>query len=439
MGRHQLKFYLIFFVLETMSSFEVTFESKECLARCGVLKSRGNTLNTPCVFIDTQFGFPTFLSVQQLKKANLPPHGLHIDLGNIFDLTSNQKSKKNKKKNEEKEETNYTETSVLNKYYNATNKDSIHSFIGLNDYLLLMDYKNLHHRQAQNGSDKFVILSTEHGKKRVNVIEYMNYAHSVQCDFYLIPSENIASNSSKSRCQKNVNRTIKLFENSLRCALNDENNQCLIASIEGGNDLKQRMQCLNKMSVGFSSSKIENFAFMIGGFGFGESQKQKNEILNKMSKALNDSKTNKNKLRIVDGLNTLDDVICAIANGIDLIISSHPTALTLNGLAMIHSISPNEENNKDSFIQCINVCDICFAADPLPILTGCECYCCSHHSRAYIRHLFNVHEMNAQILLQMHNLHRFLQFVQNIKEYMLNGKLCEFVEWWIQYQMKTMS
>merc|ERR1712130_1002422 len=99
---------------------------------------------------------------------------------------------------------------------------------------------------------------------------------------------------------------------------------------------------------------------MIGGFGFGESQKQKNEILDKVSNALNDSKTNKNKLRIIDGMNTLNDIICAISNGIDLIISSYPTSLTLNGLAMIHSISPNEENKENVFKESINVCDICF-------------------------------------------------------------------------------
>ena len=68
-----------------MSSFDfkVTVESKECSARCGVLKSRGNTLKTPCVFVDTQYGLPTFLSIQQLKRAKFPPHGFHIDLGNM--------------------------------------------------------------------------------------------------------------------------------------------------------------------------------------------------------------------------------------------------------------------------------------------------------------------------------------------------------------------
>merc|ERR1711933_434443 len=97
-------------------------------------------------------------------------------------------------------------------------------------------------------------------------------------------------------------------------------------------------------------------------------------------------------------------------------ISSYPTQLTLDGQAMIHAISPEEcKEEKKTFVDCIHVADIHFAVDPSPILVGCECYCCKHYSKAYIRHLFNVHEMNAQILLQMHNLHRFLNFVENVK------------------------
>ncbi len=60
------------------------FESKQGNGRCGTITSRKNTLNTPCVFLDTQGGLPTFLTTQQLKKANLPKHGYVVDLGNML-------------------------------------------------------------------------------------------------------------------------------------------------------------------------------------------------------------------------------------------------------------------------------------------------------------------------------------------------------------------
>lgn len=40
--------------------------------------------------------------------------------------------------------------------------------------------------------------------------------------------------------------------------------------------------------------------------------------------------------------------------------------------------------------------------DTTPIVEGCSCYTCQNHTRAYINHLLNVHEMLAQILLEMY-------------------------------------
>ena len=39
--------------------------------------------------------------------------------------------------------------------------------------------------------------------------------------------------------------------------------------------------------------------------------------------------------------------------------------------------------------------------DTAPIVDNCNCYTCQNHTRAYINHLLNVHEMLAQILLEM--------------------------------------
>ena len=66
-----------------MFSFQVSLQSQQSAARLGVLNSRGNTLTTPCVFLDTQSALPTFLSLEQLSKANLPAHGYVVDLGNM--------------------------------------------------------------------------------------------------------------------------------------------------------------------------------------------------------------------------------------------------------------------------------------------------------------------------------------------------------------------
>lgn len=45
--------------------------------------------------------------------------------------------------------------------------------------------------------------------------------------------------------------------------------------------------------------------------------------------------------------------------------------------------------------------DKTFRTDPSPLLPGCQCFACLKHTRAYIHHLLNVHEMLAEILLEM--------------------------------------
>jgi len=40
-----------------------------------------------------------------------------------------------------------------------------------------------------------------------------------------------------------------------------------------------------------------------------------------------------------------------------------------------------------------------------PLLEGCECYTCKTLTRSYLYHLFDVKEMNGNILLAIHNAH----------------------------------
>jgi len=47
--------------------------------------------------------------------------------------------------------------------------------------------------------------------------------------------------------------------------------------------------------------------------------------------------------------------------------------------------------------------DVHFSTKPLQ--EGCDCYCCKNYTRAYLYHLFEVNEINANILLGIHNSH----------------------------------
>lgn len=49
----------------------------------------------------------------------------------------------------------------------------------------------------------------------------------------------------------------------------------------------------------------------------------------------------------------------------------------------------------------LNLYDTKYELDLQPPLPGCECFTCKRHTRAYIHHLLNTHEMLAHVLLTL--------------------------------------
>jgi hypothetical protein len=67
-----------------------------------------------------------------------------------------------------------------------------------------------------------------------------------------------------------------------------------------------------------------------------------------------------------------------------------------------------------------------YKADQRPVEEGCACYCCQNFSRAYVRHLLNVGEILGVRLLTIHNMHRYLEFMRELREAIANDA---FTEW----------
>lgn len=71
----------------------------------------------------------------------------------------------------------------------------------------------------------------------------------------------------------------------------------------------------------------------------------------------------------------------------------------------------------------------CCRMDKGPLVQGCSCFTCQNHSRAYIHHLLQTHEMLAGVLLEMHNTHWWLQFFAAIREAIQQGNLQQYLQW----------
>lgn len=76
----------------------------------------------------------------------------------------------------------------------------------------------------------------------------------------------------------------------------------------------------------------------------------------------------------------------------------------------------------------LNLRDARLRKDVSPILAGCKCFACRRHTRGYIHHLINTHEMLAVVLLNMHNHHQYGLFFAAVRESIANGTFDQYSE-----------
>ena len=115
------------------------------------------------------------------------------------------------------------------------------------------------------------------------------------------------------------------------------------------------------------------------------------------------------------GVGTPEDLVEGVARGIDIFDCVLPTRLARNGGLFTRQGRMNLRNAH-------------YAADPLPIEPGCDCYACQHFSRAYLRHLFKAEEILGLHLATMHNVRFMIRLMEEIRQHIAAGTFAAFRE-----------
>ena len=110
------------------------------------------------------------------------------------------------------------------------------------------------------------------------------------------------------------------------------------------------------------------------------------------------------KPRYLMGVGAPEDIVEGVARGIDIFDCVLPTRVARNGGLFTRGGRLNLRNAK-------------YAADPLPVEPGCDCYCCQHFSRAYLRHLFKAGEILGLHLATVHNVRFMIRLMSEIREH----------------------
>jgi queuine tRNA-ribosyltransferase len=69
----------------------------------------------------------------------------------------------------------------------------------------------------------------------------------------------------------------------------------------------------------------------------------------------------------------------------------------------------------------LNIKGAAYARDERPVDPACACYTCRHFSRAYLRHLYVADEILGLRLNTIHNLHYYLDLMQQARQAIESG------------------
>jgi queuine tRNA-ribosyltransferase len=119
-----------------------------------------------------------------------------------------------------------------------------------------------------------------------------------------------------------------------------------------------------------------------------------------------------NKPRHLLGISEPNDFFTAIENGTDTFDCVSPARVARNGALYTRHGRYNVTNagNRRAFA---------------PIDDGCDCYTCTHYTRAYLHHLFKAKEMLAHTLATVHNERFIVRLVNDIRDSIAGGHFAD--------------
>ncbi|HET7293161.1 MAG TPA: tRNA guanosine(34) transglycosylase Tgt [Vicinamibacteria bacterium] len=195
-------------------------------------------------------------------------------------------------------------------------------------------------------------------------------------------------------------RTTRWAERSR--AAHTRGDQWLFAIVQGGVSPELRERSARELvAMGFQG-------YGIGGLAVGEEKPVRENVLDVVEPLLPQDKP-----RYLMGVGTPEDILEAVARGVDMFDCVLPTRNARNGQLFTRRGRLSIRNAR-------------FADDPRPVDSECGCLTCRSVSRAYLRHLHKAGEIVAATLLTLHNLALYLDTLRAIRQSIVFGRFEEF-------------
>ena len=226
--------------------------------------------------------------------------------------------------------------------------------------------------------------------------ESMNIQRVLGSDIVMIFDECTPYPATEAQARESMELSLRWAARSR--AAHEGNDAALFGIVQGGTYAELRaLSAAGLQQIGFDG-------YAVGGLAVGEPASEREQTLEAICPQLPEDKP-----RYLMGVGKPEDIVEAVARGIDMFDCVMPTRNARNG----HYFT--------RFGQ-VRIRNARYEKDLRPIEPGCTCHACaSGFTRGYLRHLDRCNEILASMLATIHNLHYYQQLMREIREAIETG------------------
>lgn len=231
--------------------------------------------------------------------------------------------------------------------------------------------------------------------------ESMRIQKVLDSDIVMIFDECTPYPATEDVARKSMELSLRWAERSKKA--HEGNDAALFGIVQGGVHHALRTRSAEGLKqIGFDG-------YAVGGLAVGEPEHERNLMLEHTCPQLPADRP-----RYLMGVGRPEDIVEAVARGIDMFDCVMPTRNARNGHYFTGFGTVRIRNSK-------------YERDLRPIEEGCGCYACSNgFTRSYLRHLDRCNEMLAPMLGTLHNLWYYQTLMADIRAAIEAGRFADF-------------
>jgi queuine tRNA-ribosyltransferase len=216
--------------------------------------------------------------------------------------------------------------------------------------------------------------------------ESMRIQKTLDSDIAMVFDECLAYPASEKKAAESMRLSMRWAERSRKSW---ESGNALFGIVQGGAYPELRGESVERLkSIGFDG-------YAIGGLAVGEPKEERLKILET-------TRLPEDRPRYLMGVGTPEDLVEAVAAGLDMFDCVLPTRNARNGWLFTRHGDIRIRNAR-------------YRDDPAPLDETCACYTCRNFSRAYLYHLDKAKEILGARLNTLHNLHYYQELMRELR------------------------